>query len=259
MHSFSFYSNESSCLEIAFTNSKTSLSSVTDCYDLDQVYPNSGYADSQYYYGNGLLHYHQQNFCDSNGVCDDVTVCKIMDQGEEKYYLPRNPLSSMSNARHGTDVSGETLYDAYRLVQQEDGVFIKLNDATFTRSRDYGTGWRGITLGPNAAAAGFTQPFLPLTFALTCSTMSVSSYADLRGTNLKFLPDLRYDSGGAFAYAASGDFEEGFTELSLNDQYLRVVIFSNGDCAHTYFRYRETMTQNDGSDEFGDHLLPVIF
>ena len=104
---------------------------MTECYDPAQIspgWPNGipGYADDHVHYGNGLLHYSQQEFCDSNGVCDDVTVCKTDHEGEEKYYIPfRNrdgrchgdDHTSVSNARGSRDVvRGQTMYDAYRLV-----------------------------------------------------------------------------------------------------------------------------------------------
>ena len=50
------------------------------------------------YYGNGLLNYIDKSFC-LDGVCEDVTVCKIHnDVGEENYYVPLDGESNRSNA-----------------------------------------------------------------------------------------------------------------------------------------------------------------
>lgn len=39
-------------------------------------------------YGNGLLQFTVKEFC-SNGVCNDVSVCQIVnDSGEKIYYVP---------------------------------------------------------------------------------------------------------------------------------------------------------------------------
>ena len=38
-------------------------------------------------YGNGLIQFQEKSFC-ANGICNDVTICQITDEGEEKYYVP---------------------------------------------------------------------------------------------------------------------------------------------------------------------------
>ena len=56
-------------------------SSITDCSD-------PGIIKGAFYYGSGLLHYTEKEFC-AHGVCKDVTVCELTsDVGEKKYYLP---------------------------------------------------------------------------------------------------------------------------------------------------------------------------
>ena len=39
-----------------------------------------------------------------------------------------------SGSHDGNQDQGRTIYDAIRIVQNENGLFIKLNDATFTRT-----------------------------------------------------------------------------------------------------------------------------
>ena len=135
-----------------------------------------------------------------------------------------------------------TFYDAVRLVQNDDGIFLKLNDPILSRS--------AITLGSNAAGQGFTQPFLPLTMASDCTNRWAYSTADLRGTDLIFSPSI-------LPYGRAGYLAQGSASLSENNQLLTVS--SKGYCAHTYFRYRWYVHYGDGTNDFGDHLLSVTF
>ena len=117
---------------------KPLLSSVTECNDPGL----SGTIN----YGNGLLHLTEKRFC-AHGVCEYLNICRLIsDTGEESYYLPVGPGNISKNNGGNNDIrkEGSTTYDAIRIVQNDDGLFVKLNDATFSRTECAGNpcdGW----------------------------------------------------------------------------------------------------------------------
>ena len=95
-----------------------------------------------------------------------------------------------------------TGYDAVRIIQNNDGLFIKASDATFARS---------------ACTSGATcDTFWPYTLASDCTHNLATSKADLTRTSMKF-------SATILPYYASGNDHSGSAELSLNDQVLTVT------------------------------------
>lgn len=118
---------------------KPLLSSVTECNDPGL----SGTIN----YGNGLLHLTEKRFC-AHGICQDLNICRLIsDTGEESYYLPVGPGNISRNNGGNPDLrrKGSTAYDAIRIIQNDDGLFLKLNDATFSRTECAGNyqcdGW----------------------------------------------------------------------------------------------------------------------
>ena len=67
--------------------SETVLSSISGCSDTGLT----GITN----YGNGLIQFRKKSFC-VNGVCNDVTICQITDNGERKYYLPVDEKDNIS-------------------------------------------------------------------------------------------------------------------------------------------------------------------
>ena len=127
------------------------------------------------------------------------------------------------------------------MVQNDDGLFLKLNDATFTRS--------SIELGRNAAANGWGN-FIPLTVASDCSYRWATSTADLTRTNIKFSPSI-------LPYRPAGYNAEGKGVLSSDNQVLTIT--SKGYCAHTYYKWSWYMNLYDNHKYLGNHLIPVTF
>lgn len=104
------------------------ISSVTDCNDPGL----SGTIN----YGNGLINFIEKSFC-AHGVCEDVSICQLTnDAGEKNYYLPvgGNNVSKNNGGNATLRRKGTTAYHAVRLIQNNDGLFFKLNDGTFSRS-----------------------------------------------------------------------------------------------------------------------------
>ena len=104
------------------------ISSVTECNDPGL----SGTTN----YGNGLLHFIVKSFC-AHGVCEDLTICQLTnDAGEKNNYLQVGA-GNLSKCLGGNDNDrrkGETAYDAVRIIQNNDGLFFKLNDASLSRT-----------------------------------------------------------------------------------------------------------------------------
>ena len=142
---------------------------------------------------------------------------------------------------------GTTNYDAIRIIENDDGLFVKLNDATFSR-----------TNCDRFCEDG--KRFLPLTLALDCEKWRVSasqfttSKADLRGTSLKFSPMV-------LPYYPSGWNESGEAILSSNNQILTSK--SKGWCATLYFVEMSDadldLVITDDHPELGYHLLRLTF
>ena len=113
---------------IAYVHLKPKISSVTECSDPGL----SGTIN----YGNGLLHFNEKSFC-AHGVCEDVTICQLTnDAGEKKYYLPvgSGNISKNNGGNATLRRKGTTIYNAVRLIENNDGLFFKLNDGTFSRT-----------------------------------------------------------------------------------------------------------------------------
>ena len=133
---------------------------------------------------------------------------------------------------------GHTSWDAVRIIQNDDGLFLKLNDPTFSRSR--------LSVQPLA-----WQTFIHFTLAYNCQGPVTKSTANLSGTNLKFSPSiLPYHKAG---YNASGG-----GSLSSSNQKLTVT--SKGYCGHTYFAsIGGAIPNHDNHHRTGEHLLSVTF
>ena len=62
-------------------------SSVTECNSSTNSYSN----------GNGLFQFIQKSFC-SNGICNELSVCRLRDdQGEASYYIPIDGSQNISS------------------------------------------------------------------------------------------------------------------------------------------------------------------
>ena len=192
-------------------------------------------------YGNGILQYEEKSFC-SNDDCQDVTVCKLVtDEGEEKYYIPVDQSLNKSRANGSGDktkMKGHTSWDAIRILQNDDGLFIKLNDPTFSRTR--------------LTKQQYTwQNYVHLTLALDCQNQQTTSTANLTGTNVKFSPSI-------LPYHAVGFNASGGGTLSLNNQ--KITVTSKGWCGKTYFAsIGGNVPNHDNHSRTGQHLLSVTF
>ena len=142
----------------------------------------------------------------------------------------------------GGHFKGTTKYEAIRIIQSDDGLFIKANDAIFSR-----TFCTETCNGPKS--------FLPFTWVEDCRLFSENQWsiskADLTRTPLKFATS---------PYHASGSGASGHNELHSNNQKMNV--YSKGWCGMTYFKKINgnwADTNGDNHPDIGPHLLPVTF
>ena len=129
---------------------------------------------------------------------------------------------SKAGGGHGR-IQGSTYYDAIRIIESSDGIYIKLSDGTFSRSSFINN--------------GDTQ-YLYYTEAHDCSGVYRTSTADIGRTNFKFLSSVAatYKPGGWKAY--------GEGSLSSNNQ--RLTVRSNGLCGST-------------KTDLPDYMVPIEF
>ena len=101
----------------------------------------------------------------------------------------------------------DAVYDAVRIIQNDDGLFIKSNDATLARSTCN-------------QACGVS--FVPYTMAADCTAQGMTSTADLRRSSMKFSATVLpcYPMDGAVGDCA----------LSENNQVLKAT--STGRLIH---------------------------
>ena len=136
--------------------------------------------------------------------------------------------SKANGSNDNGKVQGYTKYDAIRLIENDDGLFIKLNDPTFSRSL---LDRQGVE-------------FLPYTFASDCRRQMTTSTANLERTPIKFSPSV-------LPYHVSGWLPSGGAVLSSNNQAMTIT--NRGYCGETYLVYGIT---NRSAEE---HLLSVTF
>ena len=111
------------------------LSSVGDCYEKDM----KDYEDLSDC-GNGQIELNNATFCSGaeSADCQDIPVCQTMSpNGEWKDFVRLNHLKNQSKANGARDnkrIAGNTLWDAVRILQRNDGLYIDLNDDLFSRS-----------------------------------------------------------------------------------------------------------------------------
>ena len=118
-------------------------------------------------------------------------------------------------------IKGTTRWDAIRLIQNDNGLFLKLNDPTFTLNR----------FDNHSPETG--RNYIHYTLAYDCTdypgatnTHRATSTADLSRTNLKF-------STSVVPYKKWGFSAEGEGLSSSNNQILTVT--AKGWCSYTYF------------------------
>ena len=238
------------------------ISSITECSDPGL----SGTIN----YGNGLINFIEKSFC-AHGICEDVTICQLTnDAGEKNYYLPLGSGNiSKNNGGNATRRrKGTTIYNAVRLIQNNDGLFFKLNDGTISRTECNGAAcddWfrPGFTKEVFGKSEQRTRTVCehvwysvdpnhrPYTMASSCASVMVTSEADLSGSPIKF-------SSTILPYYIRGHISQGGAELSSNNQVLTVK--SAGNCADTYFVYFQDDYDKLLTDDhpiLGEHLLPV--
>ena len=125
--------------------------------------------------------------------------------GHDKKFLSKTDWKD--NGGSGTkDIT--TGYDAVRIIQNDDGLFIKANDATFSRSSCNHCG---------------DAPFQPYTMSADCNQQWTTSTGDLRRTSMKF-------SAAVLPYFSHGYDSAGNAVLSSNNQVLTVT--SKGTLIH---------------------------
>ena len=134
-------------------------------------------------------------------------------------------------------IKGTTRWDAIRLIQNDNGLFLKLNDPTFSRTR--------LDNQPETA-----RNYIHYTLAYDCTNQNAVSRANLSRTNLKF-------STLVLPYRIRGNSASGAGALSSNNQILTVTV--KGWCSHAYFVSIYSIPMGDGNSITGQHLLPVTF
>ena len=138
---------------------------------------------------------------------------------------------------HGK-VEGYTKYDAIRLIENGDGLFINLNDPTFSRS---------------SLEHGSHNIFIPFTLVTDCKRQLTTSTANLARTPIKFSPSV-------LPYHPRGFDESGGAVLTSNSQVMTIT--SRGWCGGTYFASFNSHWEDVHTDDhpvLGEHLLPVNF
>ena len=183
------------------------LSSIRECNDPQLT--------DKDYYGNGLLNYAERSFCIDGNCKDIPVCSVNTGTSEEKYYVPLvgnsniakelvkvklhyyNRYNECNCETHGLLVTfckvisdtvkltkrnalsskwyADTYYDAVRLIQKPNGLFLKLNDATFARN------------DCKNKCGDFPTRTIPFTMANTCvQSTPITSTADLRRSLIKF-------------------------------------------------------------------------
>ena len=128
-------------------------------------------------------------------------------------------------------LEGYTKYDAIRLIENNNGLFIELSDPTFSRSNLQNL---------------HGHRYLRYTMVMDCRNQLTTSTANLERTIIKFSPSvLPYTTGGS-------SNTSGNAVLSSNNQVMTITV--RGKCGSTYFDVIDW--QNYESDV---HLLPVTF
>ena len=91
--------------------------------------------------GNGLIELNQVSVCsgtadESADDCRDIDVCQTMSpNGEWKDFIRLDHLKNQSKSNGGNaKLAGHTVWDAVRLLQRNDGLYIDLRDDLFSRS-----------------------------------------------------------------------------------------------------------------------------
>ena len=119
---------------------------------------------------------------------------------------------------------GHTYYDALRIIENENGIFIKSNDATFARPQ--------MTRGSH----------LYWSYASDCTNRDVTSTCDLRNTDFEFNTSIT-------SYVKPRGWNSyGEGRLSSNNQVLTVR--SKGNCGQTYI---------EDSPYRSEHLIQIQF
>ena len=130
-------------------------------------------------------------------------------------------------------LEGYTKYDAIRLIENNNGLFIELSDPTFSRSNLH-------------YLHGIDHRYLRYTMVMDCRNQLTTSTANLERTIIKFSPSV-------LPYTSSGNPKtSGNAVLSSNNQVMTITV--RGKCGSTYFDVIDW--QNYESDV---HLLPVTF
>ena len=124
-------------------------------------------------------------------------------------------------------LEGYTKFDAIRLIENNNGLFIKLNDPTFSRSY---------------LQHGIGQHYLRYTMVMDCRDQLTTSTANLERTIIKFSPSV-------LPYTTN---RSGNAVLSSNNQVMTITV--RGICGSTYF---DDIDWNNYASEV--HLLPVTF
>ena len=118
-----------------------------------------------------------------------------------------------------------TYWDAVRIIENDDGIFLKTTDATFAR--------------PVMSEGSY----LKYTFASDCTYRAyATSYADLSWTEFAFDPSI------TSYIVAKGYQARGTGTLSSNNQILSVT--SKGYCGHTYI---------ENSPYLSENLVQIVF
>ena len=136
-------------------------------------------------------------------------------------------------------MEGYTKYDAIRIIENDNGLFIKLNDPTFSRS--------------SLEHGALQQIFIPFTQVTDCRGQLTTSTANLTRTPIKF-------SASVLPYHSLGWNHSGGAVLSSNNQVMTVT--NQGRCGVTYFAYYNShwdLQLTDNHPVPGEHLLPVTF
>ena len=132
-----------------------------------------------------------------------------------------------ANGDHGK-LEGYTKYDAIRLIEKNNELFIKLKDPTFSRS-----------YLQNGSAS-----YMPFTKALDCRRQWTTSTANLKRTIIKLSPsEVSQYQCNTFCYNYSGN-----AVLSSNNQVMTIT--ARGFCGDTFFK---------GPSIDGQTLLKVTF
>ena len=131
------------------------------------------------------------------------------------------------NGGHG-NFEGYTKYDAIRLIEKDNGLFIKLTDPTFSRSYlQHGNG-----------------KYMAFTLVLDCRRQWTTSTANLKRTIIKFSPSVL----SQYQCSSSCHDYSGNAVLSSNNQVMTIT--ARGGCGGTFFK---------GPSIDGQKLLQVTF